>query len=166
MMSLDSRSLACFHGACRSAPVGHPPRTCHAGARAYVFGELWDEIDISRSHVKAVFGCWTLTGNPRPSSLLRYIAEPDRLEADIAAELTAAHPHREADLAHRLLDAGGVPTPHQARRIAYARKALFKCSMLPKQVLSAMINARSELSWSIPFDGRDSRQHELHGGCF
>jgi hypothetical protein len=53
--------------------AGNVLLTCHAEARAYVFGLHWDEIDISRSHVRSVFGCWTLTGRPRPVSLLRYL---------------------------------------------------------------------------------------------
>jgi hypothetical protein len=134
-----------------SCGAGNVLLTCHAAARA--FGPLWDEIDISRSHVRSVLGCWTLTGQPRPISHMRYAAEPDILEADIAAELAAARPHRVSDLTDKLNATGGVPRRDHNRLIIFARKSVLKCSMAPKQVMSAMINAPTAGSWEIPFEG-------------
>ena len=84
---------------------------------------------------------------------MRYATEPDILEADIAAELAAAHPHRVSDLNDKLSATGGVSTRDQARLIAFARKSVLKCSMAPKQVMSAMINCPNPGSWEIPFEG-------------
>ena len=77
--------------------VGNALLSCHAGVRAFVFGEYWDEIDITRSHIKMVFGCWELTKRRKPTSMLRYLAEPDHLEADIAAQLQAYFPKSPAN---------------------------------------------------------------------
>ena len=135
-----------------SRGVGNVFLTCHADSRAFAFGMYWDEIDISRSHVSAVFGCWTLTRRPRPVSLLRFRSEQAQFESDIAAELAAARPHREHDLSTLYALSGGVPSRALSQRIIYARKALAKCSMKPKQIMSAMINSRNTNSWRIPFD--------------
>lgn len=43
----------------------------------------------------------------------------------------------EAELRERVAAAPGTaPTPDQTRRVIYARKALSKCRMAPKQVFS------------------------------
>ena len=44
-----------------------------------------------------------------------------------------------------------MPDARQAQHIAYACKALAKCDMKPKQVMSAMINVCDPRSWQIPF---------------
>jgi len=58
--------------------------SCHAGARLYIFGSIWDEIDISRSHANAVFGCWEMAETTSPISLTRHRTEPEFLESDVA----------------------------------------------------------------------------------
>ena len=93
----------------------------------------------------------TVPLTPRPESLLRFRSQQAEFEADISAELDAARPHRLTDLADRYRVAGGVPTRDQLRSIAIASKALSKCSMQPKHVMSAMINVDDPDSWRLPF---------------
>ena len=73
------------------------------------------------------------------------------LEADIALDLSLMRTTLEAELTDCIDAAGANPTPDQAKRVIYARKALAKCNMAPKQVFSAMINCRNPNSWRIPF---------------
>ena len=54
---------------------GNTILTCASSIRSYVYGKYYDEIDISRSHISMVFGCWTLTGRRRPVTLLRFLSE-------------------------------------------------------------------------------------------
>ena len=44
---------------------------CAAAVRAFVFGELYDEVDISRSHVSHVAGCWLVSGARASASACR-----------------------------------------------------------------------------------------------
>ena len=73
------------------------------------------------------------------------------LESDISYELAATRPALLADLNALLLSAQGVPTRAQGSSISQARLALSKSYMLPKQVYSAIINARSVEAWYRPF---------------
>ena len=131
--------------------VGNALLSCHAGVRAFVFGQYWDEIDITRSHIKMVFGCWELTTRRKPTSMLRYLTEPDHLEADIAAQLSSARDGLRAEL-NRMVRLGGAnPSQSQRKQILYARKAAEKCDLPPKKVMSAMINVKSPAAWRIPF---------------
>ena len=57
--------------------------TCPDVARAYIYGDLYDEIDISRSHFSSLLGCFSLTGRSRPPTMLRYQNEPAALEGDV-----------------------------------------------------------------------------------
>ena len=50
---------------------GNTVLCCSSLARAYIYGELYDEIDISRSHFTSVIGSFTLLNQPLPLSLLR-----------------------------------------------------------------------------------------------
>ena len=81
--------------------------------------------------------------------MLRFATDQAGLEADILAELAAARPHRLCDLAAAVTQGGTDPSPRQRRLIAYARKALAKCDMQPKHVMSAMVNVRHPLSRSL-----------------
>ena len=124
---------------------------CHEMIRAYVFGEYYDEVDMSRSHINSVLGCWSLTGRPHPTTYTRMLSSQAELEADIALDLSLMRTTLEAELNDCTDSAGANPTPNQAKRVIYARKALAKCHMAPKQVFSAMINCRSPNSWRVPF---------------
>ena len=126
--------------------------SCHAGARSYIFGGIWDEIDISRSHVNAVFGCWEMAEGTSPISLTRHRTEPEFLESDVSADLRDARPRLEAELARAQSEGGESPSASQRQNILYAQKALQKCSLPYKKVLSAMINVKNPNSWRIPFD--------------
>ena len=137
---------------CDHRGVGNAFLTCNATARAFVYGMHWDEIDISRSHFSSVLGSWTLTQRPRTVSHIRFHTDQSSLEGDLASELRAAAPHRAAELAARRAAASGVPTPRQAQLIHFATRALAKCSMKPKHVMSAMINTKNPDSWRIPFE--------------
>ena len=125
--------------------------TCNADARSFLFGSFYHELDISRSHITSTFGCYTLTGRPRPISLLRFIDEQEEFEADLARELRHAEPLlvREHDDAVRT--AGASPDERAQKKIAWAAKAVRKCTLKPKTVLSAMINAPNLNSWRVPF---------------
>ena len=125
--------------------------TCHEMIRAYVFGEYYDEVDMSRSHITSVLGCWSLTGRPSTLTGTRMLADQAELEADIALDLSLMRTTFEAELAMYVGAAGTSPTPDQTKRVVYARKALEKCHMAPKQVFSAMVNCRNPNSWRIPF---------------
>eukprot|EP00966_Prymnesium_polylepis_P122748 2837773-Prymnesium_polylepis.1 len=57
---------------CSPAPPSHEP--------TYIFGDSYDEIDISRSHFTTVLGCHRLTGQPATVTQLRYENEPRQLE--------------------------------------------------------------------------------------
>ena len=136
-----------------SRDVGNVFLTCHPPTRAFVFGQLWDEIDISRSHINTVFGCWDLTGRPATHSLMRFRSDQPSLERDISAELALALPACENDLHLLLSTTSGVPSRAHHLRIIYGRKAIAKCLMEPKQILSAMINTRNPYSWRATFHG-------------
>ena len=125
--------------------------TCLDAIRSYVFGAHYDEIDISRSHISSVFGTWISTVRPRPPTLNRFLHDQATLEADITYELTAARPALLADLNALILTAQGVPNRSQSKAITQASKALEKSYMPPKQVFSAVINARSVEAWYRPF---------------
>ena len=125
--------------------------TCHESVRSYVFGDYYDEIDIARSHVSSVFGTWLTSSRTRPPSLCRFMHDQVALESDISYELAATRPALLADLNALLLSAQGVPTRAQGSAISRARLALGKSYMPPKQVYSAIINARSVEAWYRPF---------------
>ena len=125
--------------------------SCHEMIRAYVFGDYYDEVDMSRSHISSVLGCWSLTGRPDPTTRTRMLSDQAELEADIALDLSLMRTSLEAELEDCIDAAGANPTPDQAKRVVYARKALSKCHMAPKQVFSAMINCRNPNSWRVPF---------------
>ena len=82
--------------------------TCHEAARAYVYGAYYDEIDISRSHFTHLMGCWSRTGQPRPTTVLRYISEQEALEKDIERELQAGRPRGDASAGARVFGSRGA----------------------------------------------------------
>ena len=125
--------------------------TCHALIRAFVFGEYFDEVDISRSHISSVLGCWALTGRTSTLTRTRMLTDQADLESDIAFELSSMRSTIRGELSEYLNTARDPPTARQSRLIAYARKALEKSHMQPKQVFSAMLNCRNPSSWRIPF---------------
>jgi hypothetical protein len=114
--------------------------TCSAIARSYVFGELYNEIDISRSHITLTFGCWTLTGAPPPLSLRRFQTDQDGLETDIAQELSAARARLTADLDVCVRAGGGAPSAAQSRRISWSEAALSKCALACKRCFMTVRN--------------------------
>ena len=87
---------------------------CAAVVRAYVFGELYDEVDISRSHVSHVAGCWLISGAAHPLTLTRLLDDRDKgtdhLEQDIRGDLLRARPAASSHLSSLVAQAGGVPT--------------------------------------------------------
>ena len=125
--------------------------TCHDMIRSYVFGSYYDEIDIARSHISSVFGTWLSRSRQRPVSLCRFLHDQVSLESDISCELSTARPGLLADLNALYLTARGVPSRTQIRSISQAQVALSKTYMPPKQVYSAIINARSVEAWYRPF---------------
>ena len=125
--------------------------TCHALIRAFVFGEYFDEVDISRSHISSALGCWALTGRTSTLTRTRMLTDQADLESDIAFELSSMRSTIRGELSEYLNTARDPPTARQSRLIAYARKALEKSHMQPKQVFSAMLNCRNPSSWRIPF---------------
>ena len=125
--------------------------TCHEHIRAFVFGPCHDEVDISRSHISSVLGCWNLTGSPHTRTYTRMTSDQAQLESDIQFELTQSRASCCAELDDKRASAGGVPTLAQLKYIAYAQSSLYKCYMQPKQVFSAIINCRDPLSWRLPF---------------
>ena len=132
--------------------VGNVLQTCHAPTRAFVFGALWDEIDISRSHFSSVCGSWSLTRRPRTVSHMRFNHDRVQLEAEIESELANALPACRRELASCLAATAVLPSPERARRVAIARKAVAKCGMKAKHVMSAMINVGHPDAWRIPFE--------------
>ena len=123
-------------------------------ARAFIYGDYYDELDISRSHFSAVIGCHSLSHRPHPISMHRYLTEPASLEADIERELLLARPHLFYRLNLLLAAAGGVPNQGQARQITIRRGWLDKTFMKAKNVFSALINAPNPASWQEEFAGR------------
>ena len=114
--------------------------------RAFVF-DGYDEVDISRSHISTVIGCYLLSGRPALQTLTRFLHGRDHLELDIGRELDAARPACAAHLHSLHTAARGVPNAEQARFIAYARSTLDKTHMKPKQVYSAIINTKDPYAW-------------------
>ena len=130
--------------------------TCHEAARAYVYGAYYDEIDISRSHFTHLMGCWSRTGQPRPTTVLRYISEQEALEKDIERELQAARPDLELELNQSLHAAAGVPTQSQQISIDITRQWIEKTHMQAKHIYSAVINIHNPHSWQHVFRGCDT----------
>ena len=85
--------------------------------RAYVFGEYYDEVDMSRSHINSVLGCWcwSLTGRPHPTTYTHMLSSQAELEADIALDLTLTRTTLEAELQECTDSAGANPTPNQTK---------------------------------------------------
>ena len=130
---------------------GNTILTCASSIRSYVYGKYYDEIDISRSHISMVFGCWTLTGRRRPVTLLRFLSEQTHLETDLTRELTGARSRLMTEHTDALDLAQGVPTQPQLRRVTLASLAVEKSHTPPKKLYSAIINAPSPNAWLIPF---------------
>ena len=72
--------------------------SCHELIRAYVFGEFYDEVDITRSHISSVLGCWDLTGRPPLRTRTRMASGQAELEDDIARELFLMYTSCQAEL--------------------------------------------------------------------
>ena len=125
--------------------------TCSAAIRSFVFGPSYHEVDIRRSHITSTSGCYSLTGGATPLSVVRFQTDQAEFEHDIATELACERPRLEHELMRARADAADPPTDSDLRHIAWAEKALHKCSYEPKTVLSAMINAPNLNSWRVPF---------------
>ena len=83
--------------------------SCHETIRAYVFGEFYDEVDMSRSHINSVLGCWSLTGRPHPTTYTRMLSNQAELEADIALDLSLMRTTLEAELRECIGTTGTTP---------------------------------------------------------
>ena len=127
--------------------------SCPPIARTFIYGEYYDEIDMSRSHFTAVLGCYALSHQPAPITMLRYIDEPGALEADIESELSVTRPHFLYRLNLVVMAAAGVPSRDQTRRIDIRRAWLAKTDMKAKHIFAALINAPNPASWQEEFLG-------------
>jgi len=121
--------------------------TCPAVARAYIFGDNYDEIDISRSHFTTVLGCHRLTGRPATVTQLRYENEPRQLERDIEDELRRARPARLRELEQLRVRCGDPPSQLQMTRLSAAQRWLDRTHMPAKTIFSAIINAHVPRTW-------------------
>ena len=132
---------------------GNTVLTCNEEARAYIYGEFYDEIDISRSHITAVIGCFSLTRAPPPVTMLRYINEQQLLENDIEQELAAARPELETKLNKLRATAAGVANKEQQKLITFAQGWVQKTYQQAKHIFSAAINLSREqrLGWQDKF---------------
>ena len=123
--------------------------SCHEMIRAYVFGEFYDEVDMSRSHINSVLGCWSLTGRPHPTTYTRMLSSQAELEADIALDLSLMRTTLEAELKDCTDSAGANPTPSQAKRVIYARKALAKCRDRTRSAYDTYAHTSESLATSL-----------------
>ena len=122
--------------------------SCAPCVRAYVFGEWYDEVDMSRAHVTHVFGCWALSGRPHTITLSRFLTDQADLETEMTDTLARARQGllaRLARISQQVLF--GVPDPIQAQRIALIKVSLSKTYLKPKNVFSSVINCKSPSSW-------------------
>ena len=126
---------------------------CHEIARAYVYGEYYDEVDISRSHFSAVCHSHVLAQRPPPISLQRYFSEPAVLEGDIERELTGRIPHFRERLATYRETCHSPPTQPQRSRIQQLQEWIDKTDVKAKTLFSTLINIHSPAGWQAEFEG-------------
>ena len=107
---------------------------CPDYIRSYAFGMHYDEIDISRSHISSVIGCWLLTRRPRSISCLRILDDRDAFEAEITADLDSARAHLTAIVNQHITLSAGVPTKPLSQLLTSARTWLDRTHLKPKTV--------------------------------
>ena len=119
---------------------------------------------MSRSHnlLRSTNGRLLVPDRPPRSYTIRtrMLSDQAELEADIALDVFLMPTSLEAELMDYITAAVQALTPpltDQAKRVIYARKALSKFHMAPKQVFSAMINCRNPNSWRVPFPSTTCR---------
>ena len=130
--------------------------SCPAIARTFIYGALYDEIDISRSHFSALISCHLLTGDPRPITLLRYRAEAAILEADIEREMCDRRSTFETELALLQQASGGVPNQRQRQLISSREWWIETTRKKAKTIFSTLINIHNPHVWHHEFNGCDT----------
>ena len=111
----------------------------------------YDEIDISRSHISSVIGCWLLTRRPRSISCLCILDDRDAFEAEITADLDSARAHLTVIVNQRITLSAGVPTKPLSQLLTSARTWLDRTHLKPKTVYSDIINTHDHHSWHSAF---------------
>ena len=84
------------------------------------------------------------------------------LQPDIALDLSLMRTTLEAEL-REWIGTAGINPSHQTKRVTYARKALSKCHMAPKQVFSAMIKtSKTPTAGAYPVPSTIPLPHAQH----
>ena len=101
--------------------------------RVLLLNNHYDEVDLKRSHISNVIGCWTRANptTPLPDVILRFLdpAQRDALEEDISNELSQASTRLTTSI--RAAEARG-----DHRELSALRTQLSKTRCRPKDVYS------------------------------